>query len=608
MQKQRWRFLGYILFFGGVAVFVFRALRRIFHNEIRPLPPPDRIIGGGGVATRPAPQAEQMGGPGPQPAAPDAALSFTPPSPSLSTPANNEVIADSEIAEQDAPPPPPRPLALPSGRGVSFGVGTESNTDTGSRDTDDLWNVLQNEAYRQRGEGYRKDWAFHTYAAKHNLGAPLATTASSTERIEFEGKQYGFQPFARDTLFNEIPHWGKVQSLNALLGGKMPEGGLGLKLLQATYQRCGSELHTDWSFHRVALEKQLGPSLGENYRITVEGAEYAIQVFGCDTLYTPVPHWSDVRRLSDTPPGALRDALWTETHNIAGNLYQPDDPFHQLAASSHPGTPLSDRYTVDMEGTTLQVQVFALDVFYAQAGGSPLRQSELIGTDAPVEEPEAPAAPDSSSPTDALSSKHPVFTMMPVAGQPRISQFYGYTKYAAGKGSQYYRFCQGRHPGIDFAVPEGTPLLSIGYGVVACAGVSNRDCPFGGCPPMIVIVRYGSVYAIYGHASAVKVQKGQFVKPGDVLCLSGTYGGPHLHFEIRPVPEKLLNNTDPNQTPVNPGYAVNPVDYFSQEMNDYFEQSLARLGGTGHFCCGTFRDQEKIVFGGVVDTRPCTNP
>jgi hypothetical protein len=105
----------------------------------------------------------------------------------------------------------------------------------------------------------------------------------------------------------------------------------------------------------------------------------------------------------------------------------------------------------------------------------------------------------------------------------------------------------------------------------------------------------------------VNVRKGQLVKPGDVVCWSGTYGGPHLHFEIRPVPKNLLSNTDTNQKGVNPGFAVNPVEYFSNELQEYFQQCLAKLGGTSHFCVGTFHDQEQIRFGGPVDNRPCTN-
>jgi murein DD-endopeptidase MepM/ murein hydrolase activator NlpD len=575
-MKNSWRFFFYLVLLAGLGVIVMRIVRRFLQQDERPMPPPDRVVEG----TRPAPAQ-----PAPEAAAPET------------------TVADSNIGEQAAPPPPPSDLILPTGPGLSFGPSQDT------RDAEALWALLQNEAYRQRGEGYRKDWAFHLHAAKHGLGAPLAPSAGSTDRVSVDGKEYGLQPFARDTLFNEIPKWSSVQSLNDLLKGKMPSSGLGLALLEATYRFCGSELKTDWAFHRVALEQKLGPALGESHRITVEGAEYSLQVFAGDTLYNKVPNWTDVERLSAAPEGNLRAALWAETCKVSGASCQPDSPFFQLASSKKIGPPLSDVYQVDLEGTVFQVQVFARDTIYLREGGAPLLLSELLGPAAPVEAPtpETPTPePTQGTAADALSNKQPVFTMLPVAGKPRISQFYGYTRYAASDGRKYYGACQGRHPGIDFAVPVGTPLLAVSHGVVMCAGTANKDCPFGGSPPKIVIVRYGNIYAIYGHASEVKVQKGQLVAPGEVVCLSGDYGGPHLHFEIRPVPDSMLGNTDNNQPAVNPGYAVNPLDYFSSEVQAYFEQALDKLGGNNHFCVGDLRDQERITFAGPVDNRPCT--
>jgi murein DD-endopeptidase MepM/ murein hydrolase activator NlpD len=194
--------------------------------------------------------------------------------------------------------------------------------------------------------------------------------------------------------------------------------------------------------------------------------------------------------------------------------------------------------------------------------------------------------------------------MLPVAGRPPISQFYGYTRWAAGRGRDYYWQCQGRHPGIDFTVPVGTPLLAVAHGVVVYAGHTD-SAPFGGARPYIAIVRYGAVYAIYGHSSEVRVQRGQRVRPGEVVTLSGDYGGAHLHFELRPVPERVLHNTDPQQPPINPGCAMNPLDYFSPALTSYFEHWFHENKGNHHFCRGSLRDQDMIWFGGDVDTRPC---
>ncbi len=212
--------------------------------------------------------------------------------------------------------------------------------------------------------------------------------------------------------------------------------------------------------------------------------------------------------------------------------------------------------------------------------------------------PTAPTAP----------TQRPTFDMLPVqANRPRISQFFGHTLWAASGGRDYYRACQGRHPGLDFAVPVGTPLLALADGVVMCAGVANRDCPFGGGAPNVIIIRYGTVYAIYGHASSVAVAKGQRVAAGDVVGASGDSNGAHLHFEIRPVPDQVRADIDMEREPLNAGIAHNPIDYFSAALNRWFDECYARLGGARHFCSGTLRDQPLVVFGAALDTRPCTH-
>jgi hypothetical protein len=96
------------------------------------------------------------------------------------------------------------------------------------------------------------------------------------------------------------------------------------------------------------------------------------------------------------------------------------------------------------------------------------------------------------------------------------------------------------------------------------------------------------------------------VRPGEQIALSGFPSAPHLHFEVRPVPEQVLGDRSVRQRPVNPGYALNPIDYFSADLAGYFHEQLERLGADTHFCQGTFQDQERILFGAPVDTRPCT--
>jgi murein DD-endopeptidase MepM/ murein hydrolase activator NlpD len=86
------------------------------------------------------------------------------------------------------------------------------------------------------------------------------------------------------------------------------------------------------------------------------------------------------------------------------------------------------------------------------------------------------------------------------------------------------------HLGVDYGAPTGTPVRSIGDGVVEFAGVQNG---FGN----IVIVKHnGSNSTAYAHLSRINVRKGQSVSQGQNVGAVGQTGwatGPHLHFEFR---------------------------------------------------------------------------
>lgn len=88
-----------------------------------------------------------------------------------------------------------------------------------------------------------------------------------------------------------------------------------------------------------------------------------------------------------------------------------------------------------------------------------------------------------------------------------------------------------RNDGIKIAVPLDTPVLAAADGTVAYVG---GDIPaLGG----IVIIKHGDGWAtVYGHADKVLVKRGQAVKQGQKIALSGDSGfadRPELHFEIR---------------------------------------------------------------------------
>jgi murein DD-endopeptidase MepM/ murein hydrolase activator NlpD len=87
------------------------------------------------------------------------------------------------------------------------------------------------------------------------------------------------------------------------------------------------------------------------------------------------------------------------------------------------------------------------------------------------------------------------------------------------------------HKGVDFAVPEGTPIFAAGNGTVEMAG---RNGAFGN----YVRLRHNDSYATaYGHMSRIApgMAPGKKVKQGTIIGYVGATGratGPHLHFEV----------------------------------------------------------------------------
>ncbi len=86
------------------------------------------------------------------------------------------------------------------------------------------------------------------------------------------------------------------------------------------------------------------------------------------------------------------------------------------------------------------------------------------------------------------------------------------------------------HAGIDLGARRGTPVRAPAAGTVAFAGWRN------GYGKTIVVNHGNRLQTLYAHLSKVSVRRGQRVRPGTSLGLTGATGqasGPHLHYEIR---------------------------------------------------------------------------
>lgn len=87
------------------------------------------------------------------------------------------------------------------------------------------------------------------------------------------------------------------------------------------------------------------------------------------------------------------------------------------------------------------------------------------------------------------------------------------------------------HTGIDYACPEGTPILASADGTVKFAALDQF-----GYGLMVILYHSDGKGTCYAHLSRIDVKLRDTVKQGDQIGLSGHSGnatGPHLHFEAR---------------------------------------------------------------------------
>ena len=117
--------------------------------------------------------------------------------------------------------------------------------------------------------------------------------------------------------------------------------------------------------------------------------------------------------------------------------------------------------------------------------------------------------------------------------KPRVTQPWGKpnTRYKAG-----------RHTGIDYGMPIGTPMLAVADGIVEAVMV---DKSYGNVVKLKCVKDGVTYHILYCHLQEAKVKARQAVKVGQTIALSGNTGnstGPHLHLETRIAPFRYGND------------------------------------------------------------------
>jgi len=143
--------------------------------------------------------------------------------------------------------------------------------------------------------------------------------------------------------------------------------------------------------------------------------------------------------------------------------------------------------------------------------------------------------------------------------------------FAQTPGGHDYLYYNG-HDGYDYALTY-EPIAAAADGVVTLADWLDPNCHtclFG----LAIYINHGNgTLSAYGHLSQIFVSKGQRVRRGQVIGISGSTGsatGPHLHFGIY--------STTRQYTAIDPyGWSGPPPDPYSWDVGDLW------LGGSPRY-------------------------
>ena len=144
-----------------------------------------------------------------------------------------------------------------------------------------------------------------------------------------------------------------------------------------------------------------------------------------------------------------------------------------------------------------------------------------VGTDAAALDPE----PTAAAPRPARAKPRAVRS----APRPQVVRPVSTYRISATFGASGSRWSSGRHTGLDFAAPYGTPVRAVAAGRVVEAG---WDGSYGNA---VVIEHASGVRTRYAHLASDSVRVGEQVAAGERIGSVGSTGnssGNHLHLEV----------------------------------------------------------------------------
>jgi murein DD-endopeptidase MepM/ murein hydrolase activator NlpD len=170
--------------------------------------------------------------------------------------------------------------------------------------------------------------------------------------------------------------------------------------------------------------------------------------------------------------------------------------------------------------------------------------------------------------TDGTFCRYDGVTVSASVGGPDPGFTAGYAQTPGGHDYLYYD----GHDGYDYALTY-EPVAAAADGVVSLADWLDPNCHtclFG----LAIYIKHGNgTLSAYGHLSQIFVSKGQRVRRGQVIGISGSTGsatGPHLHFGIY--------STTRQYTAIDPyGWSGPGSDPYSWDLGDLW------LGGSPRY-------------------------